>query len=792
MSRHLFGGGPSDFAMERVGTQLILRPGAVGTVWSATTNTKLTDLTDVNGNPITTVTADTDGAVLFYGPDGPTTVRVDFGYGRQYILVATDLGEAIDGKLDKAGGTVTGDLNVLGNLSVAGGSSLLTRQTADTLYEPKGPGRTAVSISMTGATTIPLPTGVAQDRQIHQVRAHAAGGQQRTATFDPGYLLTSGVTSRTVTVPAGQLLLAEAEYSALVAAWILVGMTITTGADPGTGGGGTGSKPTVSAGASTATPPDSPFTRTATENANGSTISSRSWQIITGPMGAGTTIGTTTALSWTPGSSPAGTTDIRQPVCQEMAFELTSTAENGTKDWTTAYKYIEDINDKRGYTAGLVGFVSCSGDMLQLVQLYAQRKPGNALASYISGLQQCVTVGYGNGASNAAATYLGTAFKNAWINAANTDPVFRECQRDMRRSMYWDDCLVQALADGVGPLGLAVHYDILINHGVGNDSESYGGIVAAARASTSKPPSKGGTEAAYLTKLCDIRDDVLRSWGDYQSDGRSGIFRPLISASKFDLTGTITWSVYGDSYSFNRPVPPIDARLGSYLIRYSATNSLGTSTSDITVTVNDPNGSGGGPGNSNLVASLVDNFDDNQINTVLWPDNYGSPAPTETGGRARVPCGSDYCAYQSASVYALAGSGAFIRMWPPEKNGAVAEAYASFQLASAAAPEGTAITISVNTATGKIRFSSNVDYWDDNAVSLTYDATNHAWLRIRETGGTLYWDTSANGISWTNRRTLPTPAWVTAAKDVSVSMEAHRDAGTLNYAEFDNLNVTQS
>lgn len=568
-------------------------------------------------------------------------------------------------------------------------------------------------------------------------------------------------------------------------------MNITTGADHGAGGG-TGSTPSISAGASTATVPDGPFTRTAAESANGSPITSRSWQIISGPMGAGTSIHTTAALSWTPGSSPADTVDIRQPVCQEMAFELTSTAENSTKDWTTAYQYIEDIGDKRGYTAGVVGFVSSSGDMLQLVQQYTAEQPDNPLAAYIPGLQQCYRVGYGNAASHAAGTYLGTAFKNAWIRAANTDSVFRKVQRDMRKSMYWDDCLVQALADGVGPLGLAIHYDILVNHGAGDDSESYGGIVAAARASAGKPPSKGGSEAAYLTKLCDIRDDVLRGWGDYQTDGRSGIFRPLIAAGKFHLTGTITWSVYGDSYSFNRPDPPVDARVGSYLLRYSTTNAIGTSSSDITVTVSEPEGGDGGPGDPSLIANLVDTFDDNTINTVLWPDNYGSPAATELGGRARLPCGPDYCAYQSAGIYTLAGSSAFVRMVPPEKNGAVSEAYASFQLTSAAAPEGTAITISVNTATGTIRFSSNVDYWENNAVSATYDATTHAWVRVRETGGTLYWDTSTNGITWTNRRSLPTPAWVTTAKDISVILEAHRDAGTVNFAEFDDLNVPQS
>jgi chitosanase len=780
--RHAFGGSPADFAMEKVGNQLLLRPGAIGTVLDATTDTPITDLTDPAGNPIDKVTADSDGAVTFYGPDDVTALRVDFGYGRTYTLTATDLGPTLDTKLPKTGGTITGNLNVTGDLTVGGGSSLLTRQAADTLYEPKSAGRTTASYSMTGATSIPTPAGQAQDQQVHQVRAYAAGGQQRTATFDPAYLLTSTVTSRAITVPAGQLLLAQAEYSSLVGAWILVTTAITTGADAGTG---SGTKPTVSAGSSTATPATTAFARTATETANGSPITARSWQIITGPMGAGTIISTAANLTWTPGASPAGTTDLRQPVCQEMAFEMTSTAENSTTDWTTAYKYIEDIGDQRGYTAGIVGFVSSSGDMLQLVQQYTARKPGNALASYISGLQQCVTVGYGTGASAAATTYLGAAFMTAWATAATTDPVFRECQRDLRKSMYWDDCLTQALADGVGPLGLCIHYDILVNHGVGNDPESYGGIIAAARASSSKAPSKGGSEAAYLTKLCDLRDAVLVGWGDYQADGRSSMFRPLITASKFDLTGTINWSVYGDAYTFNRPTPPVDARIGSYLLRYSATNGAGTSTSDVTVTVTDAGGAA-------LIGTLADNFDDNTINATLWPDSYGNPAVTETGGRARVPCGPDYCAYKSGSVYTLAGSAAFVRVYAPEVSGAVGEAYASLQLASAAAPAGTSLSININTATGLIRFNSNTSYWDNDAVVLTYNATDHAWLRIREGSGTLYWETSNNGITWTSRRTLTTPAWVTSAADVSVSLESHRDAGTLNFAEFDNLNVPQA
>ncbi|WP_329390279.1 glycosyl hydrolase family 28-related protein [Streptomyces sp. NBC_01716] len=104
MARSIFGGSPADYAMERVGMQLLLRPEAVGTVWDAVTDgTQITDLTDAVGNPITTVTADGDGAVSFYGPDGVTSLYLDFGYGRRYAMAATDTGAVLQAHLAQRG-----------------------------------------------------------------------------------------------------------------------------------------------------------------------------------------------------------------------------------------------------------------------------------------------------------------------------------------------------------------------------------------------------------------------------------------------------------------------------------------------------------------------------------------------------------------------------------------------------------------------------------------------------------------------------------------------------------------
>ena len=73
---------------------------------------------------------------------------------------------------------------------------------------------------------------------------------------------------------------------------------------------------------------------------------------------------------------------------QEKAFQITSTAENSTVNWWDTYATIEDIRDGRGYTGGIVGFTSATGDMLELVERYVALQPDhNVLAPYVAGLR---------------------------------------------------------------------------------------------------------------------------------------------------------------------------------------------------------------------------------------------------------------------------------------------------------------------------------------------------------------------------------------------------------------------
>lgn len=606
MTRRPFGGGGDAVVLSFVTGKPV--PFATGTAWTDRSGGSLiTDVADLAGVslPSSQLLTDAAGAIPpFLGPaDGTGQMWVDFGNGR-YLLTATDLEdrvEDIEGNANSGAGftllAARGDLIVATaddtpiRLPIGTSGQVLTADPTQaagmrwaSVAEAVPDTTSSINLTLTAAGAVAVPSGNPVSGNVLKVKA-VASGANRDLVFDAAFRLTGAVTSRTVTILSGQTLLAEAEYSALAGGWVLTRAIQTTDTPPsggGTGGGGVGG--TLSAGADASMAAGGTFSRTATEP-TGVTITSRAWTIVSGPLGTGTTIGTAAALSWVPGSSPSNTVDIRQPVCQEMAYELVSTAENSTVDWTTAYNYIQDIGDDRGYTGGLVGFTSATGDMLALVQYYGTLKPsGNTLTPYLTGLQNCANIGMGSGASAAAASNLGSAYQTAWAAAANTDPIFRRAQRDLRKSMYWDDALAQALADGVGPLGLALHYDVLVNHGPGTDAESYGGIIAAARASSSKPPSAGGNEKNYLTKICDLRDAVLQGWGDYQADGRSGIYRGLLTANKLTLLTPFTWNVYGDPYTMSvRPTPPTDAVIGTYVIKYTATGA-GTDNVQVTVT----------------------------------------------------------------------------------------------------------------------------------------------------------------------------------------------------------------
>ncbi|AZS06653.1 minor tail protein [Streptomyces phage Hiyaa] len=184
------------------------------------------------------------------------------------------------------------------------------------------------------------------------------------------------------------------------------------------------------------------------------------------------------------------------------------------------------------------------------------------------------------------------------------------------------------------------------------------------------------------------------------------------------------------------------------------------------------------------VKTLVDDFDDNTVDTGLWPNSFGTYS--ETGGKAHVAVNTGYNAYSSAKAYRLQNSQLTFQIMPPTIPDGATEAWAQVLIKSNV--EGTDLGFEVGIGSGNTVCFNRTGYFDAEAAYLTYNATAHAWMRIRESGGQVFFDTAPDGHTWTNRRTITSPAWV-ADGDLEVQMIAHRADGTDNFVDYDNINV---
>ena len=262
-------------------------------------------------------------------------------------------------------------------------------------------------------------------------------------------------------------------------------------------------------------------------------------QPVASPTATSTLDQTTTAAK---AAIPAagGILDLFNPVKKDIAMQLVSSAENSSTNWRSQFAYIEDIGDGRGFTAGIIGFCSGTGDMLELVQYYNQVKPGNVLAGYLPALQQV------NGTDSHVG--LGTGFVSAWKTAA-ADPVFQQAQERERDRVYFTPAVSQAKADGLRALGQFIYYDAMVMHGPGEDRSSFGGLRNSV-VSKVKPPSQGGDEVNYLNAFLDARKALMLTEAAHDDTSRVDTEqRAFLGAGNLDLNTPLNWKTYGDAYS---------------------------------------------------------------------------------------------------------------------------------------------------------------------------------------------------------------------------------------------------
>ncbi|GAA0721349.1 chitosanase [Dactylosporangium roseum] len=227
--------------------------------------------------------------------------------------------------------------------------------------------------------------------------------------------------------------------------------------------------------------------------------------------------------------------DLSDPRQQDIAMRLLSSAENSTLDWTARYAYIEDIGDGRGYTAGIVGFRTGTGDLKTVVERYTTAVPRNRLAAYLPALRKV------NGTESHEG--LDPGFVPAW-QAAAADPAFRRAQDAERDRMYFTPALSQAKQDGLKVLGQFAYFDAIVTHGATGLA-----TLRRAAAQVAPPPAKGGDEAAYLEAFLDARIALMNTERARRDLSRiESTQRVFLRDRNFDLSLPLRWTVHGDAY----------------------------------------------------------------------------------------------------------------------------------------------------------------------------------------------------------------------------------------------------
>jgi chitosanase len=247
------------------------------------------------------------------------------------------------------------------------------------------------------------------------------------------------------------------------------------------------------------------------------------------------------SASPTPSSSskPAARNDLADPAKKEVAMQLLSSAENSSLDWRAQYAYIQDIDDGRGYTAGIVGFCSGTGDMLHLVEQYERLAPGSRLARYLPALRAV------NGGDSHDG--LDPGFTGDWKAAAG-DRLFQQAQDAERDSTYFNPAVSAARQDGLRPLGQFTYFDATVMHGADGLAKLRKQATAVAA-----PPAQGGDEVAYLSAFLDARVALMKSEPAHRNTSRVDTEQRLfLDQRNLDLALPLSWQVYGTPYSITR------------------------------------------------------------------------------------------------------------------------------------------------------------------------------------------------------------------------------------------------
>lgn len=158
------------------------------------------------------------------------------------------------------------------------------------------------------------------------------------------------------------------------------------------------------------------------------------------------------------------------------------------------------------------------------------------------------------------------------------------------------------------------------------------------------------------------------------------------------------------------------------------------------------------------MAVLLDAFTNNSFDTALWAKIETTGTVAEQNNRLEFIYSTGYPGtvyVDSVSTVNLTGSVVYLKLE------SVPNTATYFRLAVLDA-SGDGWAWRINRGGGGFMQAQDVvaGSYSDFIVFNDFNVSTHVWLRLRESGGEIFWDFSTDGSSWTNRASKTKPAGV--------------------------------
>jgi hypothetical protein len=181
-------------------------------------------------------------------------------------------------------------------------------------------------------------------------------------------------------------------------------------------------------------------------------------------------------------------------------------------------------------------------------------------------------------------------------------------------------------------------------------------------------------------------------------------------------------------------------------------------------------------------ATLADNFASNQLGTI-WDNSIGTV--TWSPGQVAIKCDTSYdSALQSTNNYDLTSSSVFARVNPYIAGSAATSLLLNSSFGN---------NVFFGYAGGNLAVNKNVSGAQTTLFNITYSPTAHAWWRIRESGGTTFFDTSPDSVTWTNQYSVADTTFGFSLSSLDVIFQAGdygSDPVGFSYVYFVNVGVS--